>query len=117
MKIESFGGFVHNQEVPRPVRSTQGNEQAKQIHARYKQDSWKPGTSLFINVSQFAKYERNALQVRLQKLGMLVTVHCDPAGKVEVVDKGKDSERELFTGKVFIRRMTEAEWKKYNDEK
>lgn len=113
MKIESFGGFVHNESVPRPIRSTQGNEQAKAIFARYAQDSWKPGTSLFLNVAQFAKYERNALQVKLQKLGMKVTVHLDPTGKVETINKGKEGEKELFTGKVYIRRMTDAEWKEY----
>lgn len=112
MKIESFGGFVHNESVPRPIRSTEGNEQAKAIFARYQNESWKPGTSLFLVVTQFAKYERNALQVRLQKLGMKVTVHLDPAGKTETVGKGAD-ERELFSGKVFIRRMTDAEWKSY----
>jgi hypothetical protein len=113
MKIDSFGGFVHNQEVPRPIRSTAGNEQAKAIHERYKSDTWKPGTSLFLNVSQFAKYERNGLQVRLQKLGMKVTVHLDPSGKLEVINKGKDNEKEVFTGKVYIRRMTDTEWKEY----
>jgi hypothetical protein len=113
MKIDSFGGFVHNEQVPRPIRTTAGNEQAKAIFERYKADSWKPGTSLFLNVSQFAKYERNALQVRLQKLGMKVTVHLDPSGKLETVDKGKDTERDLFTGKVFVRRMTDTEWKQY----
>lgn len=112
MKIESFGGFVHNEQVPRPIRSTEGNEQAKQILARYQQDSWKPGTSLFFNVSQFAKYERNALQQRLQKLNMKVTVHLDPTGKTETVGKGDDA-RELYTGKVYVRRMTDAEWKAY----
>lgn len=113
MKIESFGGFIHNEQVPRPVRTTEGNEQAKTILVRYQDaDKWKPGTSLFLNVKEFAKYERNALQVRLQKLGMKVTVHLDPAGKVEVVGKGEDA-RELYSGKVFIRRMTDAEWKAY----
>jgi len=113
MKIESFGGFVHNQAVPRPVRSTEGNEQAKTILSRYNSDAWKPGTSLFLNVSQFAKYERNALQQRLQKLGMKITVHLDPAGKFETINKGKDDEKEVFSGKVYIRRMTDAEWKEY----
>lgn len=114
MKIESFGGFVHNEQVPRPVRTTEGNEQAKTILFRYQDaDKWKPGTSLFLNVSQFAKYERNALQVRLQKLGMKVTVHLDPAGKLETINKGKADEKEVYSGKVFIRRMTDAEWKTY----
>lgn len=112
MRIDSFGGFVHNQQVPRPVRSTEGNEQAKTILARYNSDAWKPGTSLFLNVSQFAKYERNALQVRLQKLGMKITVHLDPAGKFETIGKGDDA-KEVFSGKVYIRRMTDAEWKEY----
>lgn len=116
MKIESFGGFVHNEQVPRPVRSTQGNEQAKTILSRYQGDAWKPGTSLFLNVTQFAKYERNALQQRLQKLGMKVTVHLDPAGKLETVGKGTKEERELYSGKVFIRRMTDSEWKAYQAE-
>lgn len=116
MKIESFGGFVHNEQVPRPVRSTQGNEQAKAIFARYQGDSWKPGTSLFMTVSNLQKYERNGLQVRLQKLGMKVTVHLDPAGKTEVTGKGTKDEKELYTGKVFIRRMSDADWKKYQEE-
>jgi hypothetical protein len=116
MKIDSFGGFVHNEQVPRPVRSTEGNEQAKTILSRYQLDSWKPGTSLFLNVSKFAKYERNALQVRLQKLNMKVTVHLDPAGKMETENKGTKDEREVYTGKVFIRRMTDSEWKTYCSE-
>lgn len=116
MKIESFGGFVHNQQVPRPVRTTEGNEQAKSILARYNQDSWKPGTSLFIHVSGFAKYERNAMQQRLQKLGMKVTVHLDPAGEIKTINKGTKDEKEVYSGKVFIRRMTDSEWKTYKEE-
>lgn len=112
MKIESFGGFVHNEEVPQPIRSTQGNAQAAAIFQHYQQKDWLPGTSKILAVSQFAKYERNALQVRLQKLGMKVTVHLDTAGKVDTIGKGDDA-KELFTGKIYLRRMTDTEWKEY----
>jgi hypothetical protein len=103
MNIVSFGGHVHQNEVPR-LRNT--NSQAQQTVSEIIKALEKvpEGQALPIKVTDFGKYERYAMQTRLQKRG----------AKVQLTVTGeRDKEGDIKSGTLYVVKMTADQWKTY----
>lgn len=103
MEIKSFGGFVHAQDVPRSrVANTAAQALVTQIAERLK--TCKPGDALPITVTNFGKFERYALQQKLQKRGEHVQL---------TVQGTRDKDENIKEGTLYVIKMTDEQWKLY----
>lgn len=103
MEIKSFGGFVKAVDVPRN-RVTNSASQAFAIQISEKLKACKPGEAMPIEVTNFGRFERYALQQRLQKRGEKVQL---------TITGARDKEGNIKTGTLYVIKMTDEQWKHY----
>jgi hypothetical protein len=103
MNIVSFGGHIHAADVPRNRASnTAAQAQVTQIAEQLKK--LPAGESLPIKVTDFGRFERYALQTKLQKRGE----------KVQLTVSGeRDKDGNIKSGTLYVVKMTDEQWKQY----
>lgn len=106
MQIVSFGGHVHNEDVPvGRVTNTEASQQASKIvEALAKIPA---GDALPIEVTNFGPYERYALQNRLQKRGAKCVVR---------IKGDRDKDGNIKKGVLYVLKFTDEQWKAYNSQ-